>query len=90
MQVKFDLFQRQKQMLQLVRPREVDEKHGIVCLVCLSSVCLLGITVLKMSKLVCFSKFLCWRLRKVWSTGAIFYNAAERFLCAFSGLDKLL
>ena len=87
MQVKFDLFQRQKQMLQSVRPREVDEKHGIVCLVC--SI-LLGITVLKMSKLVCFSKFLCWRLRKAWSIGAIFYNAAERFLCALSGLDKLL
>ena len=54
MQVKYDLFQRQKQMLQSVRPREVDEKHGIVCLVC--SI-LLGITVLKMSKLVCFPNF---------------------------------
>ena len=54
MQAKFDLFQRQKQMLQSVTPREVDEKHGIVCLVC--SI-LLGITVLKMSKLACFSEF---------------------------------
>ena len=86
MQGKFDLFQRQKQMLQSLRAREVDEKHGVVCLVC--SI-LLGITVLKMSKLVCFSEFLCWRQRKVWSTG-IFSNASERSLCALSGPDQLL
>ena len=87
MEMKLDLFQRQKQMLQSFRAREVDEKHGVVCLVC--SI-LLGITVLRMSKLVCFSEFLCWRQRKVWSTGAIFYNASERSLCALSGPDQLL
>ena len=87
MQGKFDLFQRQKQMLQSLRAREVDEKHGVVCLVC--SI-VLGITVLKMSKLVCFSEFLCWRQRKVCSIGAIFYNASERSLCALLGPDQLL
>ena len=29
MQVKLELFQRQKQMLQSIRAREVDEKHGL-------------------------------------------------------------
>ena len=87
MEVKFDLFQRQKQMLQSLRAGEVAEKHGVVCLVC--SI-LLVITVLKMSKLVCFSEFLCWRQRNVWSTEAIFYNAPERSLCALSGPDQLL
>ena len=51
MQVNFDLFQRQKQMLPLLKDREIDEKHWVVCLV--GSI-LLAITVLKMSKLVCF------------------------------------
>ena len=50
-------------------------KNMGLCLVC--SI-LSGIMVLKMSKLVCFSEFLCWRQRKVWSTGAIFYNSSER------------
>ena len=40
-------------MLQSLRALEVDEKHGVVCLVC--SI-LLGIMVLKMSKLICFSE----------------------------------
>ena len=81
MQVKFDLFQK------WLRAREVDEKHGVACLLC--SI-LLGITVLKMSKSVCFSGFLCWQQRNIWSTGAIFYNAYERSLCALSGPDQLL
>ena len=87
MQVKFDLFQMQKQMLRSLRTREKDEKHGVACLVC--SI-LLGITVLKMSKLVCFFKYLFWRQRKFWSIGAIFYSASERSLCALSGPDQLL
>ena len=85
MKVKFDLFQRQKQMLQSLSAREVDKKHGVVWLVC--SI-LLGIRVLQMSKLVCFSEFLCPQQRKVWS--AIFYNASERSLCALLVLDQLL
>ena len=54
MQVNFDLFQRQKQMLPSLRAREIDEKHWVVWVVCLVGLILLGITVLKMSKLVCF------------------------------------
>ena len=77
----------QKQMIRSLRTRENDEKHGVICLVC--SI-LLGITVLKMSKLVYFSKFLFWQQRKVWSIGAIFYSASERSLCALSGPDQLL
>ena len=87
MQVKFDLFQRQKQMLQSLRAPEVDGKHRFVYRVCLT---LLGIKVFKISKLVCFSEFLCWGQQNVWSTEAMFFNASERSLCAFSGPDQLL
>ena len=68
---------------------EKQMKNMIFCLV--GSI-LLGITVLKILKLVCFSKFLCWWQRKLWSTGAIFCNASERSLslCALSGPDQLL
>ena len=74
-------------MLQSLRAGGVDEKHGVVCLVC--SI-LLGIMVFKMSKLIRFSELFCWRQRKVWSTAAIFYNASEISLCALLGPDQLL
>ena len=51
MEVKFDIFQNQKQMLPTFRARKADEKNGVVCLVC--SFCL-RVMVLKMSKLVHF------------------------------------
>ena len=52
-----EYFQIQKWMLQTVRAEKVDEKSGVICLV---SMFLSWVMVLKLSKKVHFVAILCW------------------------------
>ena len=77
----FEYFQIQKWILQTVRSEKVDEKNGVICLV---SMFLSWVMVLKLSKKVHFLQFCADLSKKSKSIKAIYIYASERSRYALS------
>ena len=75
MKINFEYFQIQKWILQTVRSEKVDEKNGVICLV---SMFLSGVKVLKLSKKVHFLQFCAELSKRSKSIKAIYMYASER------------